>query len=41
VIPPLFRSSTAKKNSSGKLWKTTLTVVAVLTKNRSGTAPPV
>ena len=41
VIPPWFRGSTAKKNTSGKLWKTTLTVVVILTKNRSGTAPPV
>ena len=48
VIPPWFRSSTAKKNTCvtgrGKLWKTTggvTTVMAVLAKNRSGTAPPV
>ena len=48
VLPPWFRSSTARKNTCvpgrGKLWVTTggvTTELADLTKNRSGTAPPV
>ena len=43
VVPP-HREEEQCVTGSGKLWKTTggvTTVMAVLTKNRSGTAPPV